>query len=262
MTKQSAYAHRKRGRKAPQNRKRILTALEVIVILAIFGAFGYYFYQYTAGSDQFRVGKIQIEGLRVLNEDEVLEQSGLLEGGNVLYLDAEAICRAVEELPYVRECSLRQVFPDTVILEITERVGILTLQLNSRSYLIDEDGVALREFGAREVPLTPFITNVGGLEFVEIGDELEQAGLIATLEVWYEFSRLPMAAGVTVSEIAAFSETELVMYCDELVYEIRWVHEDVEGQALRLNVLWDGEGGALICDEYLDLRFGDDLVCK
>lgn len=71
-----------------------------------------------------------------------------------------------------------------------------------------------------------------------------------------------MAKGITVSEIAALSERELVMYCDDLVYEIRWGHDDVEGQAMRLNVLWESEGGSLNCNEYLDLRFEDNLVCK
>ncbi len=262
MAKQSAYAHRKRGRKPPQSRKRFLLVFEVGVCVAALGALGYYFYQYTVGSEQFRVGTIRIEGLRVLDEDDVVRQSGLLEGGNVLYLDVEGVCRSVEELPYVRACTLRQVFPDTVILEIIERVGILTLQLNSRSYLIDEDGVVLREFASEESPLTPFITNVGELDFVEIGDELGQAGLQGALAVWAEFSRLPMAKGITVSEIAALSERELVMYCDDLVYEIRWGHDDVEGQAMRLNVLWESEGGSLNCNEYLDLRFEDNLVCK
>ena len=262
MAKQSAYAHRKQGRKPPRLIKQIMFAVELVVCIVIVGIFGYRFYQYTQESTQFRVSKIQIEGLRVLNEDQVLQQSGLLEQNNVLYLDADAVCRAVEELPYVRACSLRQVFPDTVILEISERVGILTLQLNSRSYLMDDDGVVLREYGAQEVPLTPFITNVGGLEFITIGEEIDQPALQAALTVWEQFSQLPMAEGLTVSEIAAFSTSELVMYCDELFYEIRWGSETVEKQAKRLGVLWNSENGQLNCNEYLDLRFEENLVCK
>lgn len=262
MAKESAYAHRKRGRKPPQHRRRILLILELSICLVVLGAFGYRFYQYTLESEQFRVTKIQIEGLRVLSEDAVLQQSGLLDSGNVLYLDVEAVCQAVEELPYVRACSLKQVFPDTVILEITERVGILTLQLNSRSYLIDEYGVVLREYETQEVPLTPFITNVASLEFIEIGQELAQSPLHSALSIWDAFSTLPLSEIVTVSEIAALSDSELVMYCDELLYEIRWGSEDVTGQAKRLSVLWDSENGSIPCTEYLDLRFKENLVCK
>lgn len=262
MPKKSAYAHRKSGRKPPRLGRRILTIIELLLGLAAIAYFANYFYRYTRDSDQFRVRNIQIEGLRVINEDEVLHQSGLLEDGNVLYLDIDAVSAKIKEIPYVRDCTIRQVFPDTVIIQITERVGILTLQLNSRSYLIDEHAVVLSEFDQQEAPLTPFITNVAQLEFIEIGDELTQPALHAALRIWHEFASLPMAQSLTVSEIAAISESELILFCDELPYEIRWGHEHIDQQAKRLNILWDAEGGHLNCTEYLDLRFEDNLVCQ
>lgn len=261
MPKQSAYAHRKSGRKPRRLARRILTTIELLLGLAAIAYFANYFYQYTRDSEQFLVRNIQIEGLRVIDEDEILLQSGL-EHGNVLYLDTNAVSARIEEIPYVRECAIRRIFPDTVVIQITERVGIVTLQLNSRSYLIDEHAVVLSEYDQHEAPQTPFITNVAELEFIEIGHELTQPALHAALRIWHEFDSLPMAQSLTVSEIAAFSESELLLYCDELPYEIRWGHEDIEQQAQRLNILWDSEGGLLNCTEYLDLRFEDNLVCK
>jgi hypothetical protein len=86
--------------------------------------------------------------------------------------------------------------------------------------------------------------------------------LRAALEVWALFSSVPMSGDVTVSELAAYSANEVVMYCDEFSYEIRWGSEETEQQASRLNVLWDRENGLLNCAEYLDLRFGEKLVCR
>ena len=149
-----------------------------------------------------------------------------------------------------------------VLLTIVERVPELTLLLNTRSYEIDRYGVVLREYGSQEIPIMPFISNVAGVNFVDIGDAVGVPALEDAIQVWDEFSKLPMAETLRVSEISAPSVNELVMYCDELVYEIRWGNGDIAKQALRLGILWEEQEGVLLCTEYLDLRFGDDLACK
>ena len=262
MAAQSKYAHRKQGRKPPNMGKRIVVAIEVLLGFAFVGAIGYYFYQYTVVSDKFQVKQVEIEGLRTLSEDAILEASGLIDDGNVLYLDVGAVVESVEALAYVKSCDVKQVFPDTVVISIEERIPHLTLQLNSRAYAIDESGVVLHEYGPVEETLLPFITNVGGVEFVEPGEALGAEGLDAALEVWETFRALPMAEGLHVSELAAYSGDEVLMYCDELVFEIRWGQGDIAKQGKRLGVIWDQQNGAIPCGEYLDLRFGEDLICK
>ncbi len=262
MLRKSAYSHRKQGRKAPRTGKRFLYFLEIVVCLAIVGGFGYQVYRFTKQSDQFLVKHVQIEGLRVLNDELVLEESGLVDQGSVLYLDVTAVREAVEAIPYVLHCTVKQVFPDTVLLNIEERVPLLTLQLNSHSYELDEYGVVLREYGAQETPIMPFVSNVGGVNFVDVGEAVGVPALDETIRVWQEFQRLPMAVDLTVSELSAHSTNEILMYCDELMYEIRWGNGDVTKQATRLGILWEKEQGVLPCKEYLDLRFEADLACK
>lgn len=262
MVQKSAYAHRKAGRKPPRLKRQVVIALELLACFVVVVVVGYAIYQYTVQSDRFQVKNIQIEGLRALNEDEIIDVSGLFDTGNVLYLNPVAVKTSVEALPFVKHCEVKQVFPDSVVITIEERVPYLTVQLNSRSYMIDEDRVVLRQYRGDEVPLTPFITNVGGLEFAEPGDVLNQEGLIAALRVWELFKGLPMSEALTVSEVTARSRDEIFMYCDEMVVEIRWGQGSLEEQAKRLSIFWDHQDGALPCNEYLDLRFGDDLICK
>lgn len=71
-----------------------------------------------------------------------------------------------------------------------------------------------------------------------------------------------MAAQVNVSEISAARANEILMYCEELPFEIRWGRGDPVAQAERLDFLWNAKGGHLECAEYLDLRFDNDLVCR
>lgn len=262
MGQKSGYAHRKQGRKPPRLKRQVVIFLELLACFGVVVVVGYAIYRYTVQSDRFLVRNIQIEGLRELDEDTIIEVSGLFDTGNVLYLNPFAVRDAVEALPYVRDCKVRQVFPDSVVIEIVERVPYLTVQLNSRSYIIDDERVVLREYRSDEEPLTPYITSVGGLEFVEPGDALNQEGLVGALRVWELFGGLPMSEELTVSEITARSRDEIFMYCDELMVEIRWGQGSLEDQAKRLSIFWDHQQGAIPCNEYLDLRFGEDLICK
>jgi cell division septal protein FtsQ len=262
MTRKRTYARTKQRSRYRLSRKRVILVVEIFVSAAFLAFFSYQFYEYTHESTQFTVREVRIEGIRRLDEDSVLLQSGIAPGNNVLYFAASEVRENVEAMPLVKTCIVSQIFPDTVVLTIDERVPFGTIQVNSRSYEIDDEGVVLREYGPDELPLAPFITNVRGLEFVAEGMVIDDAPLIAALEVWKVFARTPMAQETTVAEIAAESEDVIRMYCDELPYEIRWKRDGVAQQAERLNVLWLARNKKLECQEYLDLRFEDDLICK
>lgn len=262
MARKKTYQRSKQRHRFRISRRQIVLSVELVLSVAFLSYFGYQFYEYTQESDQFSVREVRIEGLRRLDEDTVLLQSGIGRGNNVLYFDAETVRENVESLPLVKKCKVAQIFPDTVVLTIEERIPIATIQVNSRSYEIDDDGVVLREYESDELPLAPYITNVRDLEFVTEGMVVESPALMAALEVWQVYAGTPMAMETTVAEISAESEDTIRMYCDELPFEIRWKQGDVKGQAERLNVLWLSKERKLGCREYLDLRFEDELICK
>jgi len=134
--------------------------------------------------------------------------------------------------------------------------------VNNRMYEVDEEGKVLRELGPDAPHVPPFMTNVPNLDYVEAGQKLAQPSLKAALAVWSAFKRTAMAGDVTVSEISAARENRVCMYCDELRYEIRWGGEDFEKQAAKLDIFWRSQHRGHSWQEYLDLRFGDDVVCR
>lgn len=252
---QRRHSKRARGR-------RILKAIEICVCVGIVGAFTYEFLEYVDGSTDFQVQKVKFLGLNYLNERDVLAASGITSDGNILFFDSDDVVRRVESMPYVRSCEVSLVFPETVVLTIQEREPAATLMINSRSYAIDEERVVLRPYGPTEMPMPPYFTEVEGLEIVEEGELLSHPGLRRAMEVWQCFARSPIGKELTVSELAVYGPNEILMYCDELEYEMRWGRGDIEDQVLRLNALWDELDGRLGCTKYLDLRFDSDLACK
>ena len=158
--------------------RKVLKGFEIALCVGVLAAFAYTFLEYAEGSTDFHVQTVEIYGLRYLDEAEVLRQSGISSGGNVIFFGAEAVQERVEAMPYVRSCRVALVFPHTVALHLVEREPAASLMVNSRTYAIDAEGVVLREYGPLEMPLAPFITNVPGAAFVEEGDRLTQPALL------------------------------------------------------------------------------------
>lgn len=242
--------------------KRFLNALWVIVLLLSISGSGYAFYDYVMTSPNFNVQNVRITGARLLDEKLIYEQSGITGNENILAFNPAPVKTRVEALPYVKSCRVNISFPDTISISIVERVPVATLIHNSRAYELDADAVVLHEFSADETPPTPYFTNVNGLDFVEVGQQLHQPSLRAAMNAWNNYSTTAMAQSTTITEISPLAEDDIRMYFEDLAYEIRWGRGDFTKQARRLDILFDHLDGALGCEEYLDLRWGEQLACK
>lgn len=242
--------------------RRFVRVCEIALFLLLTGGFFFKFYEFARASDRFQVRTVEIEGIERLDEARVLKSSGVTLADNVMFFDAESTRRRVEALPLVKRCSVSLTFPDTVVLRIEERDPIASLMLHSRSYAIDDECVVLWEFESDELPMEPYLTNVGDLSVVEVGERLDRPELTAALEVWRAFSGLEAAKSLRVSEIAAWEEDDIRMYIDEVPFEIRWGRGTFGKQARRFELLWRAKGPILECFEYLDLRFEENLICK
>jgi len=236
--------------------------VETIACLGFIGAFGYGFYVFAKEYPGFQVRTIEIEGTHRLNEMAVLQESGITSDHNILFFDKEATRGRVEDMAYVKSCVVSLTFPDTINLEIEERTPYLTLLVNSRAYELDEECVVLREYGQSELPDGPYVSNVAGLDFVELGEELTQPALREVVAVWKAYASHTQRPGATVSELAAYSENDIRMYFEEMLYEVRWGRGDADKAARRLAILWKSTGMGVNIEEYVDLRFGADVVCK
>jgi cell division protein FtsQ len=235
---------------------------ELLFVLCLIGVFGYFFIDYTKESNEFDVRNIQINGLQRLSQEEILAVTEIDPSDNVLYLDIEAIKEKIEQLPYVKNCQVTQIFPNTVNIDIVERVPFASIHLNSRAYAIDDEGVILREYTSSELPIPPFITITREIDFVNLGEEIQSESLDTAIQILTHLKDTPLADSITIAEVAIQSKDEIIMICEELHYEIRWGYSSPKNQVDRWNIYWLANQSHPPCNEYLDLRFEPDLVCK
>lgn len=218
--------------------------------------------QYVKTCPQFRVQTIRVEGANVLSDTEIIEHSAITYANSVFFLDTEGARRRILGLPLIKTCKIITEFPNKVIITVEERKALATLMINNRLFEIDEDGNVLRELGKGIEHIGPFITNVKGLASVEVGQHITVPALSNAMATWSAFRKTAIAREITVSEISAAYENRIAMYCDELRFEIRWGRDNLDRQAAKLDYFWKIQNKRIEAQEYIDLRFGNDIACK
>jgi cell division septal protein FtsQ len=252
----------KRGGKKKKRFQVFRLVLKGLFLFLLFTGIAWPFYHYVIESPRFRVQSIQVEGANVLHEEAILAVAGITRDDNLLFFDPEAIAEKIEAMPYVRHCDVRRVWPDLVTIRIEERAAMALLLVNNHLFEVDGEGIVLRELD-RDAPWSgPLITNVPDLGFVAAGRRIEAEELHQALGLWQAFRRAPAAEDLTLSEISAAESDCLKLFFDEIPCETRWGRGDYRKQARRFSMLWEALGHEIPCEEYLDLRFDRDLVCR
>ena len=273
-----ARTQKKTAKKAPSKRPVVRTrarpkerrnfsyfflCLFVVAVLVGGAAYGgYHFNRYVRESERFLVKHVRVEGANVLREEGVLAVAAVTSADNVWLLDVPRIEERIAAIPYVRRCRVLRIYPDTVVIRLTERVAYAVLHTNNHCYEVDEEGVVLREVNALAPTSLPMITNVPELGVISSGQHLDSEALKRAIAVWRMFSATPMAESVTLSELSAADKNEIVMFLDEVPCKILWGRYDFGKQAGKLNVLWDTLQGEIPYRSYIDLRFDGDIVCR
>jgi hypothetical protein len=261
-TKAQAKKKPKHGAEARRTRRRRALMLRVGVALTVIGVAGYALYAHIRDNEYFLIKTIRIVGTEMVDEQEIALASGVNSKDNILLLNVRDVAQRVTALPMVHTCTVVRIFPDTVVIEIRERVPVATLRAADGLFEVDANGVAIRQVGHFEESSEPFITNVPNLGRFAEGMAVVSPAFYEAIAVWDAFRDTAMAEEVTVSELAAYASNSVWMTCDELPYTIRWGRSDYQRQARLLDHLWAQERGDIGCAEYLELRFDTDLACR
>lgn len=135
---------RERAERAARNRKRyrayiLRILLAVVVVLGmVFGSIFLY------RSDVFAVDNVVVTGVEHLTDQEITQLAAIPDDSTLLRLESTAIAERLESHPWIQEAVVKRQFPDTVVLEITERAAAAAVKLSDTSiWVISTDGVWL-----------------------------------------------------------------------------------------------------------------------
>ena len=122
--------------------------------------------------DALRVREVHVEGAEITDPHDVARLADL-GGRSMLTLDADAAARRVADgLASVKTASARRIWPQGIVVELTEHQGWGYWQAAGRRMVIDEEGLVLSQ-ARPPAPGAPTIVELGAKRPLEAGDRVD-----------------------------------------------------------------------------------------
>lgn len=90
----------------------------------------------------FRVTNVQVKNGRFLEAKDVVASTGV-DQQNIFMLNESEIAGKIKKLPYVLDAEVVKALPNSLTVQVKERVSMLNWRVGSTNYLVDPDGVVL-----------------------------------------------------------------------------------------------------------------------
>ncbi len=128
----------------------------------------------------FGVSVIAFSGQQELLNAELLEASGVTTRDSLLFVDAQAVRLRVKAMPLVREATVRKLYPDQLLITVTERKPYALWQFDGEVSVISADGTAIDKMRDQRFSRLPFVVGDGANE--RVPEYLSLAGAAGELK--------------------------------------------------------------------------------
>jgi len=125
-------------------RRAVVLALQTLTLVAVFASI-YLAHQYSLRRMTFKVDRILLAGCKHLDGKEVQALIRNAFPQNLMLLDAHELCRRMRNFSWVKDVTVRKVYPDRLYLQVVEREPIGIARMD-KLWLFDEYGVFLDEY--------------------------------------------------------------------------------------------------------------------
>lgn len=126
----------------------------------------------------FAVDQVRVVGHRETSEIDVLDKLGLDGWTSLIGFDAVQARADISQLPWVREASVRKVYPDTLEIRIEERQPFAVWQHGSELTIISEKGDAIAPFRGGRHAMLPLVVGPdapnGAADFIALVRDFPQ----------------------------------------------------------------------------------------
>lgn len=133
-----------RGREIQIKMIVLVTVTVLLCVLAILSCF-------SVAKRFCRVGRIEINGEERYSEEALLSGMEVSEGDRLFSLDTDALReRMLEEYPFLLDVRIRPVFPNRLVLTVTERVTPWYIEISGGKYALDENLLVIHDIEETE----------------------------------------------------------------------------------------------------------------
>ena len=151
-----------------------------------------------------RLNAITISGQRELSAAEILEAANISDRNSLLFLDAHAVRDRLKAVALVKDVDVRKLYPDRLMIDVTEREPYALWQKDGQVDIISADGTAIDVMRDQRFADLPFVVGNGAdarvgefLKILDAAGDLRsriKAGVLVSERRW----NLKMASGIDV----------------------------------------------------------------
>jgi cell division protein FtsQ len=229
---------------------------------SILAAFAYGVFHGRAVLTRFgTVDRIVVRGNERLSKGEVLAVMSGLRGESLFGTDLDLWRSRVMRSPWVRDAALRRSLPSTVEVAIIERQPVGIGRINGETYLVDEGGIVIDQYGPQygdlDLPIIDGLTEAP----VDDGSSVDSARAeLAARVVAAVRSRPDMARQVSQIDVGDVHNAAVILNGDPAVI---YVGDDQFLQRLQSYVQLAPTLRQRVPDiDYVDLRFDDRIYVR
>ncbi len=175
-------------KRVQQKRRRIWGRLLVgaklfslVIILLAASAVFMVGYAAVTQSEYFSTRSLQIQGNTRLSEAEVLKQSGVKPGENLLAINLKLVRKRLLAHPWISKASVAREIPNTIRISISEHRALAVLDLG-RQFIINHQGRIFKEHAKTDPQGLPLVTGIVYAD-ISLGDDRLTPAMQVLLEV-------------------------------------------------------------------------------
>ncbi len=190
---------------SPFTREKAIRLGLILVAGATCGFGGVEVGRHLLSDSKYAVKRILIRGNERLSREEIIERSLLKEGENIFRSRIGRARDRLARLPLVEHAGVSRLMPDTILVEIVERVPRAKLA-GANGFLADSAGVILPLAACSEPDELPSIVGVDAAG-LRVGDQCTSAAMIKAMQV-LQLCESPQVASVVDVERVDCSRTD------------------------------------------------------
>jgi cell division protein FtsQ len=198
----------------------------------------------------FGLKAITIVGARELSEKEILTAAGLSDRNSLLFINAADVRAKLLNVPLVAEANVRKLYPDRLMIEVTEREPFAIWQKDGVLEVISADGTVIDQLRDQDFADLPFVVGEGAnqrvaefLALLDVAGDLRskiRAGILVGERRW----TLKLTTGLDVKLPETNPQDALVQFV-RLARDMRLLDKDIVSADMRVA----GRVGVRLTDE-------------
>ncbi len=209
------------------------------------------------------VSKIAIEGIRVVDANEILQLAHVKSGSKMYDLDLMVIQKDVVSHYFLKDAVVERDLPSTLKITVVERTPIAMVRGKEILYL-DADGVVLPHSISQELFDLPMISNLSPDVKLSVGSVVRHPDVAEALSILATAKLVNKELYHLVSEVRLRDDGDLIFYTTDGGVPVLFGRGGHAAKLLRLEAFWNdvvrGQGTSGL--RYIDLRYDDQVVVE